>query len=345
MLGTMKRLRLTEAEKDSLEQRHSTCNDGKARDRIKAVLLRSEGWSVPHISQALRRHESTIIRHLDDYRSGKFNNDSGGSESRLNTAQTEELVAHLIEHTYSFNYEIVAHIKEKYSVEFTVAGLHKWLKRNDFSYKKPKGHPHKADKIKQAQFIEEYNKLKTSVGSSEPIMFMDSVHPSQATKLTHGWIKTGTDKHVKTSASRTRLNIVGGIQLNHLDKAITVQYDTVNSDSIVDFMQRVRSSYTDSKTIHLILDGAGYHKAKTVSQEAEKLDIELHFLPPYSPNLNPIERLWKVMNEKVRNNKFFNNPTEFKQSIESFFKTILPDIAQDLNSRINDNFQTLKPAF
>ena len=187
-----------------------------------------------------------------------------------------------------FNYEIVSYIQEKYGVDFTVAGLHKWLHRNDFSYKKPKGHPHKADKLKQAQFIDEYNELKASVNSDEPIVFMDSVHPSQATKLTHGWIKTGTDKHVKTSASRTRLNIVGGIQLGHLAKAITAQYDTVNSESVIDFMEHVRSTFANSKTIHLILDGAGYHKAKTVAQRAKELDIQLHFLPPYSPNLNPI---------------------------------------------------------
>ena len=341
----MKRLKLTDEEKFVLEERHRFSNDAKESDRIKAVLLRAEGWTVPMISQALRIHESTIIRHLDDYRSGKLTNNSGGSQSRLNTDETQELIAHLIDHTYNFNYEIIAYIKQKYSISFTVSGLHKWLHRNGFSYKKPKGHPHKADKEKQARFIEEYNKLKASTDSLEPIVFMDSVHPSQATKLTHGWIKTGTDKHVKTSASRTRLNIVGGIQLGNLAKAITAQYDTVNSESIIDFMQQVRASYTKSKTIHLILDGAGYHKAKIVSQKAKELNMKLHFLPPYSPNLNPIERLWKVMNEKVRNNKFFNNPTEFKQNIEDFFKIILPDIADKLNSRINDNFQSLKPAF
>ena len=60
MLRGMKRIRLTETEKSDLESLHCSSNDGKHRDRIKAVLLRSEGWSVPMISQALRRHETTI---------------------------------------------------------------------------------------------------------------------------------------------------------------------------------------------------------------------------------------------------------------------------------------------
>ncbi|EFN8037403.1 IS630 family transposase, partial [Escherichia coli] len=73
-------------------------------------------------------------------------------------------------------------------------------------------------------------------------------------------------------------------------------------------------------------------------------NIELHYLPPYSPNLNPIERLWKVMNEKSRNNVYFKSKRDFKAAIDQFFTVTLPEIADSLASRINDNFQVLKPA-
>jgi transposase len=79
-----------------------------------------------------------------------------------------------------------------------------------------------------------------------------------------------------------------------------------------------------------------------VAEQASKLNIKLHFLPPYSPNLNPIERLWKVMNEQVRNNRFFIGAKDFKAAINGFFDSILPKIGNDLDGRINDNFQFLK---
>lgn len=79
MLCAMKRLFLTPKEKESLELRHLHCSDRKESERIKAILLRSEGWSVPKISQALRIHQSTIIRHIQDYQAGKLKNESGGS--------------------------------------------------------------------------------------------------------------------------------------------------------------------------------------------------------------------------------------------------------------------------
>uniref|UniRef100_UPI0036DBA212 transposase n=1 Tax=Photorhabdus sp. RM323S TaxID=3342828 RepID=UPI0036DBA212 len=63
-----------------------------------------------------------------------------------------------------------------------------------------------------------------------------------------------------------------------------------------------------------------------------------------SPNLNPIERLWKVMNEHVRNNRYFANKHEFRDKVFKFLTTTLPDIADSLMSRINDHFQVLKTA-
>ena len=209
-------------------------------------MLRSEGWTVPQISQALRLHQSTVIRHIEEYKTrSKLINQSGGSASHLSDEQTEELIAHLEENTYAHNHQIVVYIKEHFGVTYTIAGLHKWLHRNGFSYKKPKGLPHKADAELQEQFIEEYNQLKQSVDEEEPILFMDSVHPTQATKLTYGWIRTGQTKQVGTTASRTRLNIVGAIQLGQIAEAITSQYETINAESIVDFMCKIQSPISD----------------------------------------------------------------------------------------------------
>jgi transposase len=338
----MKRLYLSPEEKASLEEAHQLCENRKEGDRIKAILLRSEGWTVPQISQALRLHQSTIIKHIEAYKTTKkLRNESGGSSSLLTEEQTEALIAHLEENTYAHNHQIVLYIKERFGVSYTVSGLHKWLHRNGFSYKKAKGLPHKADSELQQQFVANYNELKQEVGEKEPILFMDAVHPTQATKLSYGWIRTGQIKHVGTTASRTRLNIIGAIQLGHIAEAITSQYETINAQSIMNFMDKIRANY-GTKTVHLILDQSGYNKSSLLPIHALKLNIKLHFLPPYSPNLNPIERLWKVMNEKVRNNRFFKGAKDFKEAINLFFNDILPSIGNNLDGRINDNFQILK---
>lgn len=59
------------------------------------------------------------------------------------------------------------------------------------------------------------------------------------------------------------------IQLSHLSNTITAQYDTINGESIADFLNRLRNQFYESKTIHLILDRSGYHRSETVAKEAK----------------------------------------------------------------------------
>jgi len=332
---------LTYQEKLALESRHKKCSDKRECDRIKAILLADEGWSTTMISQALRKHQTSIIRHINDYASHqKTTSENGGSDSYLNEAQTELVIEHLSDTTYFHMHDIREYIINIFEVKYSIPGLQKWLHRNGFSYKQPKGVPHKYDQEKQDVFIEEYNELKATVASDEPILFMDASHPTQATKVSSGWIRTGVDKPIETTGSRTRLNIVGAIRLGHIEDAITKQYATVNGDSIIDFFRLIKEQYKADKAIHLILDGAGYHRSEVVKSKAKEFGITLHYLPPYSPNLNPIERLWKVMNEHARNNRYFATAKEFRQSIDTFFDETLPEIGSALTSRINDNFQT-----
>ena len=341
----MNNFHLTSKEKTALEIRHKQCKNVKESYRINAVLLRSEGWTVPMISQALRIHETTVTRHINDYRQGKLTISSGGSESMLSASQTQELITHLEHQTHQTTHEITAYVEAKFGVKYSIPGMNKWLHRNGFSYKKPKGYPHKVDKEKQEEFIVKYDKLKANLAPKDGILFMDACHPSMATKVTHGWIKKGVNKPIETTASRTRMNLIGALNLSKLSKPIVASYTTVDGESIVDFLKQIRRFSGIKGTIHLVLDQAGYHRSVDVINAAAKLRIKLLYLPPYSPNLNAIERLWKVMNEYARNNRFFKTAAEFRQSINNFFNNTLPKIADRLNSRINDNFQSLNYAF
>ena len=340
----MQKIKLTKEQKVELEYRHDKARDGRVRDRIKAVLLCSEGWSTTMIAQALRLHETTIIRHInDDLKHDKLKPANGGSTGYLSSMNAKKVTEHLAQNTYRYSYEIIEYIWVNHKVRFSVSGLNKWLHQQGFSYKKPKPVPHKFDPQKQTDFIEKYTQLK-SQAIDDPILFIDAVHPTQATKISYGWIKKGEDKVIETTGSRTRLNIVGAIELKNIGGAIINRYDTVNSENMQHFFEKIRAQYPDNKPIHLILDGAGYHRAKNLVSKAEELNITLHYLPPYSPNLNPIERLWKVMNEYARNNQYFSSAKQFREKIDHFFNETLPQIGKDLRHRINDNFQVLNPA-
>lgn len=339
----MNEIELTLSEKAKLEVNHKSSKDVYERDRIKAILLRSEGWSVSAISQALRLHDSTVNTHLKEYlKSQKLKPTRGGSESILSSPQSEELIAHLTDTTYQSTHQIILYIKATYDVTYSVPGLNKWFHRNGFSFKKAKGIPHKADLEKQVEFIKKYKRLKKRLKADEKLLFIDGVHPTQATKLSYGWIRTGQNKLIKTSASRTRVNILGAISLENPEEVITESYETINAESMISFLKKLRAEHSSYKKIHVILDQAGYNKAHDLFREAKKLNIKLHHLPAYSPNLNPIERLWKFMNEKVRNNRFFKSAKDFREAINDFLKNDVKIYRDELISRITDEFQVLE---
>ncbi len=135
---------------------------------------------------------------------------------------------------------------------------------------------------------------------------------------------------------------MGAIELSTM-KVVSARPEQVNSDTTVAFFEQLKTAYPDAQKIHTILDNSGYHCSQRVKDAALEKGIMLHYLPPYSPNLNPIERLWKVMNEQVRNNRFFSSAKEFRDAIAESFDSTLAKIAPFLRGRINDNFQTFHP--
>jgi len=334
---------LSENKKQELERLHRYEGDGRVRDRIKAVLLKSENWTNKAIAQALRVHEETVRQHLTDWATDeKLKPENGGSYSKLSDIQSRALDAHIADATYTKVIDICAYVEATFGVRYTVSGMTKWLKQHDFSYKHPKSVPAKADLAKQEEFIEKYLNLVTDTPANEPILFIDAAHPTMATKVVCGWIKKGVDKPIAQTASRTRVNIMGAIELATMN-VISCRPDYVNAETTVAFFDQIKTAYPNAPKIHIILDQSGYHRSQLVRDAALEKNIKLHYLPPYSPNLNSIERLWLVMNEEERDNVFFSSAKIFRDAINNFFDVKWPKIAQSLRGRINDNFQTIKP--
>ena len=91
-------------------------------------------------------------------------------------------------------------------------------------------------------------------------------------------VVVGQDKSIETTGSRTRLNIIGAVSLNNIADATVKRYDKVNSETTQQFLSESRQHDNSGKLIHLILDGAVYHRANTVKDKAKELNIELHYL-------------------------------------------------------------------
>jgi transposase len=333
---------LSQSEKEALEDRHRQERDGRIRDRIKAVLLRSEGWELKTIAQAVRMHPETIRSHLEDWSTqNKLKPENGGSESKLNHKDAAALINHLETHTYTKVKDICTYVLDQYSINYTISGMTKWLRNNRFTYKHPKLTPAKADPKKQQAFVEQYLKLRHGLEPDEVLLFADPCHPTMATKVSHGWIRKGKNKLIKQTASRTRQNIMGAIDLT-THEVTAIFPDKVNTASNIEFLKALQLRYKECRRIHLILDNASYNTSNEFIEYAQNHNVVLHHLPTYSPNLNSIERLWPIMNQHVRNNVFFESAKEFRQQIKNFFEKTVFLIKSEMKTKITDNFHILQ---
>lgn len=143
---------------------------------------------------------------------------------------------------------------------------------------------------------------------------------------------------VKSAYGRKRINCLGFLDaVSH--KVETVMNDTyLNSDSVCEGLKKVRQNNPD-EWLYVVLDNAAYQRCKKVKECAAELNINLVYLPPYSPNLNLIERLWKFMRSKVLANKYYNSFKCFFDKVHDFLSSAYIEYSSSLNSLLALNFQ------
>jgi len=337
---------LNDAEREQLRAQHRREHDKRICDRIKAVLLRDKGWSIDAIAEALLLSKDAVYTHIAEYRdSQKLKPENGGSVEKLSTEQSQQLEEHLRHHTYLYVKDIVAYVQSMWPVVYSVPGMRNWLQRHGFSYKKPALVPGKANGQQQQEWMTEYEKLKQSLPADETICFMDGVHPTHNVQLAYGWIKKGERKEISANSGRSRLNLSGVIDvMNH---QVLVQEDKMlNAEATISFLQKIEGAYSAKNGIHLFCDNARYYRNKAVTKYLETSKIRLHFLPPYSPNLNPIERLWKWMKERVIYNTYYPDFEDFKCAVFGFFMMLatIPAtsvLGQTFRGRVGDRFRAI----
>lgn len=159
-----------------------------------------------------------------------------------------------------------------------------------------------------------------------------------------GGVYSRIRRFVKTFSGRQRYNVLGAI--NFMTKKVHTITNTtyITATEICEMFKMVASEYAGKK-IHIVLDNAKYQKCEMVTKLAKELSVELVFLPPYSPNLNLIERLWKFTKSKLRV-KYYNDFKSFKDAIDLIISGTDNVFKKQISTLIGEEIQlydNLKP--
>lgn len=145
-------------------------------------------------------------------------------------------------------------------------------------------------------------------------------------------------KFVPSAYGRKRANLLGFLNPVTFETTSIMNDSYLNSDIVCDGLERLRKRYPD-QYLYIILDNAAYQHCRKVRDKAEKWNINLVFLPPYSPNLNLIERLWKFLRKEILANQYYHSFRDFYSAIESFVKTLHENYFEQLSSLLTFRFE------
>jgi transposase len=296
----------------------------KINQRMHFLYLKCKEYPAKMIADILAVTPKTIYEWQAVYEENDLNAlatlNYTGQPSKLNPF-AEQLVFDFIKNPVATLKEAQAYIEKATGLKRSLPQIKAFIDRVKIKRRKVGQIPDKVDLKKQVNFLRnKLNRLiKLAKGKRIKLFFIDAAHFVHQPFL--GYLYGVTRLFIRASSGRKRFNVLGALEAV-TNKVTTVCNETyINAESVARLLELLATEYVGEK-IYLILDNARYQCCQLVFDTAQKLGIRLIFLPPYSPNLNLIERLWKFIKKKILYNKYYPSFDEFKQAIKSCMENL-----------------------
>jgi transposase len=196
----------------------------------------------------------------------------------------------------------------------------------------------------QAEFLE--TKLEPALAEAKAgrgqVFFVDAAHFVRGAFLCCVWCLVRM--FIRGASGRERYNVLGAWNATTRDLVRVSNTTRVSSDTMVELLHAIAAVRVNNGPATLVLDNARYQHCAKVKEEANRLGINLMFLPSYSPNLNLIERLWKFTKKKALRGKHYKDFQAFQAAINECLDQTTEANKAALASLMTLNFQRFDTA-
>jgi len=316
----------------------------RVQRKMQVLHLKAQGLSNKEILKQENICENTLLKYLFEYQEGGVER---LKEIRFRS-QKSELAAHTttIEDYFKENppatlKEAAAKIEELTGIKRSPSRIGVFLKKLGLKPRKVGMIPAKADVEAQNKFLKEELKprIEETQEGKRVLYFVDAAHFVLSPFL--GFLWSFTRIFLKAPSGRQRFNVLGALNVATYE-LLTVKNDSyINADCVCELLTKIAEQYS-GVPISIVLDNARYQRCRKVQDYAQQLGIELLFLPPYSPNLNLIERLWKFVKKKCLYSKYYEKFDGFKTAITNCLDKTNTEYKKELETLLRPNFQTFK---
>jgi len=327
--------------------------DGLAEHRLarraNALILLDRGMNYSQVATVLLLDDETVrgwrqLFEVDGV-DGLAGFHYGGRKAFLTADQDAELKAWVTQTLPRSTREVGAWIEAKFGIIYASrSGLIELLYRLGFEHRRPKAVSSRMDPDKQRQFIASYEALLNSLQDDEMVMFSDAVHPVHGAQPVGCWAPAGVPIAVEQTTGREHLNIQGAIDLE-TGKTEMLLVDRVDAASTIAMLAAIEAQFPNRRKINVFVDNARCHHSKLVREWLRQPGrrIRLHFIPPYCPHLNPIERLWGLMHKHLTHNRCFASLRAFQKEVLTFLRRAVPAKWETFCDAVSDNFRVRDP--
>ncbi len=316
--------------------------------KMEALYLKSQGLPHNEICRLVRISRTTLSKYFKQYKQGGIEK---LKELNFNKPKSE-LQAHAktIEMDFKEHPPIsIAEAQEKIdkltSIRRSPTQIRTFMKKMKMRYLKVGHVPGKScnpDKLKEQESFEQDElqpRLQEANDNKRIVLFMDAAHFVYGAFLGYLWCFCRV--FIASPAGRKRFNVLGALNAV-TNEIITVTNQTyINAQSVCDLLQKISNLYIDLP-ITIVLDNARYQKCEIVTNLAKSINIELLYLPSYSPQLNLIERFWKFVKKECLYSKYYGEYKQFEEAILECIKNANTKHKYKLKSLITWNFQSFK---
>lgn len=313
---------VTQEELKLLEDHYHTSKTRLVRERAHTVLLGNDGYTCPEIANILRKDAQTVRQWFKEWNerriSSLFPAYAGNTNaSKLTTSQREEIRRTLAQPPSAYGlpdtFWSLPRFKQYVHASFGVIyesdrSYHYLLQYGNLSWKLSSPFDRRRDETLIISRMREIMKEIMPMLSSDNwvVLTADETKATYDTQIRRAWLKKGEKTTIKTDRHRTHQNYFGALNQQTGDHHL-IPIAWQNQKTMIHALTELTQCYPN-KRICIIWDNAAWHKGKELRRHLEhghSLErIHLINLPPYAPDQNPQEHVWKYGKEKISNQTF-----------------------------------------
>lgn len=176
-------------------------------------------------------------------------------------------------------------------------------------------------KARQKRRLREIRKLVSAASRREVVVYVDEVDIHLNPKIGPDWMLRGLQKEVLTPGKNEKRYLAGALDAQ-TGRLTWVEGERKTSDLFILLLWQLLKEYPQAKCIHVVLDNFKIHSSQRTKLALSSVGsrIRLHFLPPYCPDHNRIERLWKDLHDNVTRNHRCQSMKELMREVDKYLR-------------------------